>query len=150
MTLRTPRLGASLIALGLSVSVAEGKAVSYEIDGQRYTYDSHNRGQAALARKRMSAAKAASAIRAKAAEERAANPLVRVFGSKTQNEAKAADAQLQELLAKGSSAIEDLLRDVRGLLRRQDVRRLELCDLRKAVERVGLVVWAVAADGRVL
>ncbi len=47
----------------------------------------------------MRAAKAAAAVRAKADAERAANPLVRIFGSQTQNEAKLAEAQLQQALA---------------------------------------------------
>ena len=72
----------------------------YEINGQRYSYDTENREQAALARERIRAANAEAAARAKAEAERGANPLVRLFGSTTQAQAKAAEGQLKEVLAK--------------------------------------------------
>ena len=97
---RTRVLGASLVAVALSVGVAEAKTVRYEINGQRYSYDSEDREQVALARQRINAANAEAVARAKAEAERAANPLVRVLGSTTQAQAKAAEGQLKEVLAK--------------------------------------------------
>ena len=47
----------------------------------------------------MNAAKNAAAARAKADDERTTNPLVGLFGSPTQNEAKTAEAQLHEALS---------------------------------------------------
>ena len=78
---RTRVLGASLVAVGLSVGVAQAKTVRYEINGQRYSYSTEDREQAALAQQRIRAANAEAAARAKAEAERAANPFVRLFGS---------------------------------------------------------------------
>jgi hypothetical protein len=89
----------SLIAFGCLISAAEATMVSYEIDGQRFSYSTKDRGQVAVARQRMNAAKNAAAARAKAEDERTTNPLVGLFGSPTQNEATAAEAQLHEALS---------------------------------------------------
>ncbi len=86
MLMRTRVLGASLVAVGFSVGVAQAKTVRYEINGQRYSYSTEDREQAALARQRIRDANAEAAARAKAETERGANPLVRLFGSKTQAE----------------------------------------------------------------
>src|SRR5215203_7310162 len=85
-------LGVATVALG--VSVAEAKMVRYEVNGQRFSYSTGDRAQFELARQRINAANAAVAARAKANAELAANPLVRAFGSQSQNEAKAAEANL--------------------------------------------------------
>jgi NADH dehydrogenase/NADH:ubiquinone oxidoreductase subunit G len=82
----------------------EAKTVFYEINGQRYSYDTNNRQQTATARKRIEAAKTAEAATAQAAAERASNPLVAIFGSQTQREAEAAQAQLQQIVAEQEAA----------------------------------------------
>jgi NADH dehydrogenase/NADH:ubiquinone oxidoreductase subunit G len=82
----------------------EAKTVFYEINGQRYSYDTNNRQQTATARKRIEAAKTAEAATAQAAAERASNPLVALFGSQTQREAEAAQAQLQQIVAEQEAA----------------------------------------------
>lgn len=89
-----------LIATGLLASKSEAKVVRYEIEGQQYSYNTQSRAQVALARERLNAAEAALALRAKAEAERAATPLVRIFGSSTQTQAKLAEAHLQQVLAK--------------------------------------------------
>jgi len=90
-------LGVATVALG--VSVAEAKMVRYEVNGQRFSYSTGDRAQFELARQRINAANAAVAARAKANAELAANPLVRAFGSQSQNEAKAAEANLSQVFA---------------------------------------------------
>jgi NADH dehydrogenase/NADH:ubiquinone oxidoreductase subunit G len=92
-------LGASVVALGAFLGGVEAKTVFYEINGQRYSYDTNNRQQTATARKRIEAAKTAEAATAQAAAERVSNPLVAIFGSQTQREAEAAQAQLQQIVA---------------------------------------------------
>src|SRR3954467_7577393 len=82
-------LGASVVALGALLGGVEAKTVFYEINGQRYSYDTNSLQQTATARKRIEAAKAAEAAMAQAAAERASNPLVAIFGSQTQREAAA-------------------------------------------------------------
>jgi NADH dehydrogenase/NADH:ubiquinone oxidoreductase subunit G len=82
----------------------EAKTVFYEINGQRYSYDTNNRQQTATARKRIEAAKTAEAATSQAAAERASNPLVAIFGSQTQREAEAAQAQLQQIVAEQEAA----------------------------------------------
>jgi hypothetical protein len=89
----------SLIAFGCLISAAEATMVSYEVEGQRFSYSTKDREQVAVARQRMNAAKNAAAARAKADDERTTNPLVGLFGSPTQNEAKTAEAQLHEALS---------------------------------------------------
>src|SRR5215213_4928759 len=97
-------LGASVVALGALLGGVEAKIVFYEINGQRYSYDTNNRQQTATARKRIEAAKSAEAATAQAAAERASNPLVAIFGSQTQREAAAAQAQLQQVIAEQEAA----------------------------------------------
>jgi NADH dehydrogenase/NADH:ubiquinone oxidoreductase subunit G len=97
-------LGASVVALGALLGGVEAKTVFYEINGQRYSYDTNNRQQTAAARKRIEAAKTAEAAMAQAAAERASNPLVAIFGSQTQREAEAAQAQLQQIVAEQEAA----------------------------------------------
>jgi NADH dehydrogenase/NADH:ubiquinone oxidoreductase subunit G len=97
-------LGASGVALGAFLGGVEAKTVFYEINGQRYSYDTNNRQQTAAARKRIEAAKTAEAAMAQAAAERASNPLVAIFGSQTQREAEAAQAQLQQIVAEQEAA----------------------------------------------
>jgi hypothetical protein len=97
-------LGASVVALGAFLGGVEAKTVFYEINGQRYSYDTNNRQQTATARKRIEAAKTAEAATAQAAAERASNPLVALFGSQTQREAEAAQAQLQQIVAEQEAA----------------------------------------------
>ena len=100
MVSRTAMILCGMVAIGLSTFESQAKVVRYEIEGQQYSYDTKSREQVALARERLSAAKAAAAARAKVEAERAANPLVRIFGSQIQTEAKLAEAQLQQALAK--------------------------------------------------
>jgi hypothetical protein len=97
-------LGASVVALGALLGGVEAKTVFYEINGQRYSYDTNNRQQTAAARKRIEAAKTAEAAMAQAAAERASNPLAAIFGSQTQREAEAAQAQLQQIVAEQEAA----------------------------------------------
>jgi hypothetical protein len=97
-------LGASVVALGALLGGVEAKTVFYEINGQRYSYDTNNRQQTAAARKRIEAAKTAEAAMAQAAAERASNPLAAIFGSRTQREAEAAQAQLQQIVAEQEAA----------------------------------------------
>jgi hypothetical protein len=94
-----PVLVVSLIAFGCFISAAEAKMVSYEIDGQRFSYSTKDPEQVAVFRQRMNAAKNAAAARAKAEAERAMYPFAGLFGSPTQNEAKTAEAQLHEALS---------------------------------------------------
>jgi hypothetical protein len=104
MTKVLTTLGASVVALGALLGGVEAKTVFYEINGQRYSYDTNNRQQTATARKRIEAAKTAEAATSQAAAERASNPLVAIFGSQTQREAEAAQAQLQQIVAEQEAA----------------------------------------------
>src|SRR5215218_7328632 len=104
MTKGLMTLGASVVALGAFLGGVEAKTVFYEINGQRYSYDTNNRQQTATARKRIEAAKTAEAATSQAAAERASNPLVAIFGSQTQREAEAAQAQLQQIVAEQEAA----------------------------------------------
>ena len=92
------------VALGATLGSAEAKLVRYEINGQRYSYSTNNRQQV-----RAAAHRAAQ----QAAAERAANPLVRLFGSPTQTNATEAQARAQQVLAQPSQAI-DLTSSVRS------------------------------------
>jgi hypothetical protein len=92
-------LGASVVVPAALASGVEAKTVFYEINGQRYSYDTNNRQQAAAARQQIEAAKAVEAAQAKAAAERASNPLVTIFGSQAQREAAEAQAQLEKVIA---------------------------------------------------
>jgi hypothetical protein len=96
--------GASVVALGALLGAVEAKTVFYEVNGQRYSYDTNNRQQTAAARTRIEAAKTAEAAKAQAAAERSSNPLVAIFGSQTQREAAAAQAQLQQVIAEQEAA----------------------------------------------
>ena len=91
-------LGALTAAL-LAAPEARAKMVYYEINGQRYSYSTNNRAQVKEARQRIDAANAAEAAKAKAQAERSANPLVAVFGSKAQSDAKEAEARAQQALS---------------------------------------------------
>ncbi|WP_370434772.1 hypothetical protein [Microvirga sp. TS319] len=97
-------LGISVVALGALMGSVQAKTVFYEINGERYSYDTGNRKQAAAARKQMDAAKAAEAAQAKAAAERASNPLVSLFGSQIQREAAEAQAQLEKVFSDQQAA----------------------------------------------
>jgi len=96
--------GASVLALYLMSGGAEARKVSYEIDGRQYTYDTNDPHQVESARKRIEAANAADAARAKAEAEKAAMPLVSVFGSPAQKEAAQAKARLEQVLAEQEAA----------------------------------------------
>jgi hypothetical protein len=98
-------LGASIVTLTAMASSVEAKTVFYEINGERYSYDTSNRQQAAAVRQQIEAAKIAEATRAKAAAERASNPLVAIFGSPTQREAAEAQARLEKILAGQQQAV---------------------------------------------
>ena len=86
---------ASLVMLG----GAQAKMVRYEINGQRYSYNTNNREQVEEARRRLAAANAAYAAWVKAEAERASNPLARVLGSPTLREAAEAQARLRHVLS---------------------------------------------------
>jgi hypothetical protein len=91
---------ASLAMLG----GAQAKMVRYEINGQRYSYNTNNREQVEEARRRLAAANAAYAARLKAEAERASNPLAAVLGSPTQREAAEARARLGHVLSSSPPA----------------------------------------------
>lgn len=97
-------LGATVLALQLMSGGAEARKVSYEINGKRFTYDTNDPQQVAAARKRIEAANAADAARAKAEAEKASTPLVSVFGSQAQNEAMQAKERLDQVLAEEEAA----------------------------------------------
>jgi hypothetical protein len=106
MVWKAPLLGVVTVFFGLSVGSVHAKTVRYEINGQRFSYSTRNRAEVAIARERINAANAAAAARVKANAELAANPLVRIFGSKNQKEAKAAEANLAGTLARAPSTPE--------------------------------------------
>jgi len=99
--------GVLAVALWATLDTAEAKLVRYEINGQRYSYSTNNRQQVHEARQRIQAAQQAAAATAQADAERAANPLVRVFGSPTQSNATEAQARAQHVLAQPSQAIDN-------------------------------------------
>ena len=72
------RKGVGFFAGGLAslamLGGAQAKMVRYEINGQRYSYDTNNRQQVEEARRRIPAANAAYAARLKADAERGSNP----------------------------------------------------------------------------
>src|SRR5215207_8048967 len=105
--------GVLAVALGATLGSAEAKLVRYEINGQRYSYSTNNRQQVREARHRIQAAQQAAAATTQAAAERAANPLVRLFGSPTHSNATEAQARAQQVLAQPSQAI-DLTSSVRS------------------------------------
>src|SRR5215213_7494713 len=83
---------------------AQAKMVRYEINGQRYSYNTNNREQVEEARRRIAAANAAYAAWLKVEAERASNPLARVLGSPTQREAAEAQARLRHVLSSSPPA----------------------------------------------
>lgn len=97
-------IATSTFALGVMIGAAEARKVSYEIDGQRFSYDTNDPEQVASARKRIEAANAADAAKAKADAERARNPLAAAFGSQAQREAAEAQARLQQVLTEQAAA----------------------------------------------
>src|SRR4051794_963189 len=101
------RKGLVLFAGGLASLVmlggAQAKLVRYEINGQRYSYNSNIREQVEEVRRRLAAANAAYAARLKAEAERASNPLAVVLGSSTQLEA--AEAREAKPNKKGSEGV---------------------------------------------
>jgi len=91
---------ASLAMLG----GAQAKMVRYEINGQRYSYNTNNREQVEEARRRIAAANAAYAAWLKAEAERASNPLARVLSLPAQREATEAQARLRHVLSSSPPA----------------------------------------------
>lgn len=91
--------GALGFALVGAAGRAEAKKVYYEVNGQRFSYSTNNAAESAEAQQRIAAAKAATAAKAKAEAELASNPLVKVFGSRTQAEARDADARLRQIMS---------------------------------------------------
>ena len=102
------REGLAFVAGGLAslamLGGAQAKLVRYEINGQRYSYNTNNREQVEEARQRLAAANAAYAARLKAEAERASNPLAAVLGSPTQREAAEALAHLRHVMASSPPA----------------------------------------------
>lgn len=96
--------GASVLALGTMIAGVEGKTAFYEINGQRYSYDTNDRRQIAAARKLIDAANAADAAKTKAEAERTSNPLAALFGSQIQREAAEAKVRLEQLIAEQAQA----------------------------------------------
>jgi hypothetical protein len=88
----------------LVIGGAQAKMVRYEINGQRYSYNTNNREQVEEARRRLAAANAAYAAWVKAEAERASNPLARVLGSPTLREAAEAQARLRHVLSSSPPA----------------------------------------------
>ncbi len=88
--------GATLLALAAASGRAEAKMVTYEVDGQRYSYSTNNNAQTAAARRHMAAAQAYAAAKAKVEAERSSNPLASVFGSSAQRELEQAKAALEQ------------------------------------------------------
>ena len=102
------RKGLGFFAAGLAclalLGGAQAKIVRYEINGQRYSYNTDNREQVEEARRRIAAANAAYASRLKADAERGSNPLAAVLGSPTQREAAEALARLRQLMSSSPPA----------------------------------------------
>ena len=90
---------ASVLAFGVVAGAAEARQVEYEINGTTYTYSTGSRVQVELARRRIEAANRVDEIKVRAAAEAASNPFVQLFGSPTQAEVPAAQAELQKVLA---------------------------------------------------
>jgi hypothetical protein len=97
-------VAASSFMIGAAISGAEAKKVSYDINGQRFTYDTNDPAQVEIARKRIDAANTADAAKAKADAERVQNPLSATFGSQLQREAQQAKARLDQVLAEQAQA----------------------------------------------
>src|SRR4051794_14810737 len=116
-------LGVSAVALGSSLHGAEAKKTFYEIDGQRYSYENKDPQQVAAARKRIEAANAAEAAKAKADAELAKNPFAGMFGSKAQRDAAQAKAQLEQLIAEQSQGTAATRRERTPLTETDDRRK---------------------------
>ncbi|MCG7392699.1 hypothetical protein MHY87_07260 [Microvirga sp. ACRRW] len=99
-------LGTAVVILAAVSSGAEARKVYYEINGKRYSYSTNNRAETVQAKKRIAAAKAADAAKAKADAEKSKYPLVAVFTSMTQREAKEAQEKLKQLLNERAASIE--------------------------------------------
>jgi hypothetical protein len=99
-------LGASVLMLGVMPHQAEARKVRYEINGKQYSYSTNNIAQTAEAKRRIAAAKAAEAVKARAEEEKARFPLAAAFGSQTQKEAAEAQKQLEQLLSGEAKPVE--------------------------------------------
>lgn len=97
-------VAASTFMIGAAIGGAEAKKVSYDINGQRFTYDTNDPEQVEIARKRIDAANAADAAKAKADAERVQNPLAATFGSQAQREAAQAKTRLDQVLAEQAQA----------------------------------------------
>jgi hypothetical protein len=102
------RKGLSFFAGGLAslalLGGAQAKMVRYEINGQRFSYNTNNRKEVEEARLRIGAANAAYAARLKAEAERASNPLAAVLGSPTQREAAEALTRLRHVMSSSPTA----------------------------------------------
>lgn len=122
-------LGASIIMLGALNGGAEARKVTYEINGKRYSYSTNNLAQTAAAKRRIEAARAAEAAKAKADTEKAQNPLTAAFGSSTQREAKEAQEKLQQLLSERSEDTATLQPTVQSSRERRAGRRGKRQDL---------------------
>lgn len=99
-------LGASVVIFGIMNSAGEARLVRYEINGKQYSYSTNNIAQTAEAKKRIAAAKAAEAAKAKAVAEKSKFPLTAAFGSQAQKDAEETEKQLQQILAGKSPADE--------------------------------------------
>ena len=99
-------LGVSALMLGVMPHQAEARLVRYEINGKQYSYSTNNIAQTAEAKRRIAAAKAAEAGKAKAEEEKTKFPLAAAFGSQAQKEAAEAQKQLDQLLSGKDQAAE--------------------------------------------
>ncbi len=93
-------LGASVVIFGIMNSAGEARLVRYEINGKQYSYSTNNIAQTAEAKKRIAAAKAAEAAKAKAVAEKSKFPLTAAFGSQAQKDAEETEKQLRQILAK--------------------------------------------------
>ena len=118
-------LGTSALTLGVMLHGAEARKVSYEINGQRYTYETNDPEQVVAARQRIEAANAADAAKAKANAERAGNPLVGIFGSQAQREAEAAKARLDQLIAEQEKAAAERRQQARAERRKKVAEQAE-------------------------
>jgi hypothetical protein len=118
-------IAASTFVLGVMIGGAEARKVSYEINGQRFSYDTNDPEQVAAARKRIEAANAADVAKAKADAERARSPLASVFGSQAQREAAEAQTRLQQVLTEqaAAEAASKRRRPVQSAAREEDRRK---------------------------
>jgi hypothetical protein len=92
--------GVALAICAAHAREAEAKLIRYEINGKRYSYSTNNHQQTREARQRIDAANVAAAAKARADAELATNPLVKIFGSRTQREAADAQSRLEQNLGR--------------------------------------------------